>query len=98
MNDQPGVLIDHKQVVILVDDGQINRFRLEGFFGLRLESRDYDPVALTQSIPGRPGFPIDENLVALDFLLELTARHAGQLRGQPSVEALARGIGVDTEI
>ena len=62
----PRRLVDHQQVVVLVDDAQRNRFRRRPSRRVRKRKRHLDPVTHSNALRGPPGAPVHQHLAAVE--------------------------------
>ncbi len=89
MHDQAGRLVDDHDVVVLVDDVEVDRFRREsGVFRRRLW-RDDDGFVAVRSVLAASRLAVDGNVAAFEPQLQAAARELRHQGGDHLVQALA---------
>ncbi len=89
MHDQPGGLVDHEDVAVLVDDVQLDLFRRDPDGLLRRLRADLDVLAAQNLVLGSQLLAVDEHLAGLDPFLDAGAGKVAQQLGQHLIQALA---------
>jgi hypothetical protein len=93
VDDETGGLVEDEQVRVLVHHGERDRLG-PGLRGLRRGDVDLDALAAAKRGRGARVPAVDTHLSGGDQRLDPGAAQAGQPRGEPAVEALARGAGI----
>ncbi len=91
MDDEPGRLVDHEQVRVLVDDVERDGLRL----WLRRRCRrdvDGDELPLAESRRRAGGRAVEEHVPLRDQPLQACPRERGQRAREPGVQALAERV------
>ena len=92
MHDEPGRLVDHDEVVVLVDDRERNRLRLRlGRHDRRHDERDARARARLERRIAHNGI-VDGDAPVADQRLQAAARQVGEGARQDAVEPLRRAI------
>jgi hypothetical protein len=91
MRDQPGGLVDHEQVGVLVDDLEFGR-RVGRRGGLR-SAVDLDQLTRCDAVVLRPRHPVHQHGSSVDQSLGCRARRRGAARGQEGVQAQPGVVG-----
>ena len=98
MHDEPGRLVDHDEVVVLVDDRERDRLRLRlGRHRRRHDERDARARARLERRIAHDGV-VDGDAPVADQRLQAAARQVGEGARQDAVEPLRRAIVRDDEI
>ena len=90
VDNEPGRLVEHQKLIVLIDDVQCHRLRLGPVGDGR---RQIDDEALAPFDPHRGvvyRFAIQAHLTGFDQLLEPAAREGGEMSRQDAIEPLAR--------
>ena len=97
VHDHPGGLVDDEHVVVLVHDRERDRLRPQRVRRLR-RHLDLHVLPALQTVRGLAGDAVDTDDPGVDQGLQPRARHLGDVRGQPSIQALTRGGRTDGEL
>jgi hypothetical protein len=98
MHHQAGRLVDHQDMLVLVNDVQVHRLRRESRIFRRFLRRDDNAFVAVGRVLAAGRLAVDQDMAAVEPQLQAAARKLRHQAGDDLVEALAARVGLELEM